>query len=635
MMSLDCKGDKSLGELKQPYRAELSHYRRATNFVVGDQLRIVPNKADFDKFLVTLQRVNGGIVGAGVSRAMRSGSGGAYDGAFHLKYTKCFKRPLPFYIVAEGKDASEKKSIRPVVTRPVEVDRLTGKTIGGGKETHEGDGFISIEGVPDTRDDIMQLLLKKRSSIQRQLNDHATTQLWLDMAQIQDTIAQLGSKKLKLTRDQKMQMDFSVYGSALKSLPNDPELVLRYMDSYEGLAIISNGFDINAKWKNMCNVQPKGKERLNRSLVTDTRIWERRIDALLLNTESDFTDICTSLEEVFADVGRLRQDPELNGDIDAVYHACLGRLFSIWDTLGYTTWTVGLIQALFEQAFFPQFEESLQEFWKTRQPRLGDSRSQGWKYSSSDTIAYVDKGNGATPFDEVLFEDIEPYIQESDKLSLLWTCLLHLGLIVPGATLPTSLQFETSGDELVNDPQITSKTIHMCELVFREVDGDPSLEPFTSWWGNGGYTAGSPHDLFKVATRLQTMASQGLAFDPRVFSLLEPLLETEPGWCLFLAFGQLAGLDRSFIRKEAVSRMVMSYSWWKAYIDEAQSHHEKMMLSSLALRQLPWSRDLHLWLSRCEWLEDHQKETIRKAMMRREMNVSLEMVQGKVVEESI
>ncbi|KAG5366620.1 hypothetical protein CJU89_1057 [Yarrowia sp. B02] len=581
---LDEAGDDALLKFAQPYKKELPAYRRASNLVVGDNLRIVPSREDFEKFLVTLRRVNASDVLYSNQNA---------DAAYYLKYHECPKKSLPYYSVAE-KSASVPE-----------------------------DSFISIEDTPTTTDDILKCFLQKRMQIQRDLDVHPTVRQWEQMAAIQEAIAILGSSKLKLSEDQKLQSNLAVYSVALKGLPEEPEVVLRYMDAFEGLLSVNLEADVNAKWKSFTaydQTPPK-------ALVTDVRTWERRVDALLLDRNSNFTAIYLGLEKIFADIEKWRKE-DSSIDMEPVYHASLRRLFALWDELGYKSWSVNLIQALLEQAFFFEFDESLEEFWKTRQPRLGDSRSKGWKYSSKEPIPLPESSDERTPFDEVLFEDISPFIQISkDNLQLLWACLLHLGLIIPGKSLPASLKFEISEDQLVNDPQVTSQAIHLCELVFREVEDDPDYKEFTSWWGDSDYTAGSSQDLFEVGKRIRNMASRGLAFDPRIFSMLEPFLDTEPGWQLFLTYGQLTGLDCSYILREAVTRIPMSFPWWRAYILSA-GEEEKQELVHLALHRLPWSRDLHVWLNQCDWVSPDQEEAIKSAMMRREMNVSLRYIEG-------
>lgn len=585
---LDEAGDEALRKFAQPYKKELPAYRRASNLVVGDSLRIVPNKEDFEKFLVTLHRVS-------PFHAQRTSQRSDADAAYYLKYHQCPKKSLPYYSVAE------EKSSRDIAT----------------------DSFISIEDTPSTADDILKSLLQQRMQIQRDLDMHPTVRQWEQMATIQEAIAILGSSKLKLSEDQKLQSNLAVYTVALKGLPDEPDIVLRYMDAFEGLLSLNLESDVNSKWKSFTSYD----QNPSRSLVTDVRIWERRVDGLLLDRNSNFTLIYLGLEKIFADIDEWKTRDQ-TVDMDPVYHASLRRLFAIWDDLGYTAWTVNLIQALLEQAFFFEYDESLEDFWKTRQPRLGDSRSKGWKYSSKEPVPLVEGSNGRTPFDEVLFEDISPFIQTSqDNLQLLWACLLHMGLIIPGETLPQSLMFEISEDRLVNDPQVTSQAIHLCELIFRELEGDPEYKAFTTWWGDSDYTAGSSHELFEVGKRIRSMASRGLAFDPKIFSMLEQFLDTEPGWQLFLTYGQLTGLDCSYILREAVSRIPMSFSWWKPYIESVEDG-EKQELAHLALHKLPWSRNLHVWLSQCDWVSPDQKEAIRSAMMRREMNVSLSVVEG-------
>lgn len=569
---LDEAGDEALLKYKQPYRKELPSYRRSSNLVIGDNLRIVHSREDFDKFLVTLQRVRPGVLNTEQNS----------DPAYYLKYHTCPKKTLPYYSLSE-----EKNDVPP--------------------------DFISIQDAPETIDDILEGMLDKRTQIQRDLDIHPTVLQWDQMATIQEAIAILGSSKLRLSQDQKLQSNLAVYTVALKGLFEKPEIVLKYMDSYEGLISVNLESDVNEKWREFTAVEKKPPV----SLVSDIRIWERRIDALLLDREGNFTSIYLGLEKIFADIKQWRETM----DMDDVYHASLKRLFFIWDTLGYNSWTVNLIQALLEQAFFFELDESLEQFWKSRQPRLGSSRSKGWKYSSHDMVPLSE--SEASPFDEVLFEDISPFIQDSkDSLQLLWACLLHLGLIIPGSTLPTTLMFEVSEDRLVNDPQVTSQTIHMCELIFREVEDDPEYTAFTTWWGDSDYTAGSAHTLFEVGKRIRTMASRGLAFDPRIFSMLEQFLDTQPGWQLFLTYGQLTGLDCSYILREAVSRIPMSFAWWKAYI-ESVSDNEKPELILLALHKLPWSRDLHIWLSHCGWVGEGQRGVIKSHMMKRQMNVLL------------
>lgn len=583
---LDEDGDEALSKLLQPYRKELPAYRRASNVVVGDSLRIVPSKEDFEKFLVTLHRVNS-------SQAQRINQRSDTDAAYYLKYHQCPKKSLPYYSVAEEKCSSDVSA----------------------------DSFISIEDLPSTADDILKSLLEQRMQIQRDLDMHPTVRQWAQMAAIQEAIALLGSSKLKLSEDQKLQSNLAVYTVALKGLPEEPDIVLKYMDAFEGLLTLNLESDVKAKWKSFTSPD----QNPPKSLITDVRIWERRVDALLLDRNSNFTANYLSLEKIFADIEKWKIKDQ-STDMDPVYHACLRRLFAIWDELGYTTWTVNLIQALLEQAFFFEYDESLEDFWKTRQPRLGDSRSKGWKYSPKEHIPLSEDSNGKTPFDEVLFEDIAPFVQSSrDNLQLLWACLLHMGLIIPGETLPRSLMFEISEDRLVNDPQVTSQAIHLCELIFREVEDEPEYKAYTTWWGDSDYTAGSSHELFRVGKEIRSMASRGLAFDPRIFSKLEQFLNTEPGWQLFLAYGQLTGLDCSYILREAVSRIPMSFPWWKAYL-ESVGDAEKNELVHLALHRLPWNRNLHVWLSQCDWVSPDQKEAIRSAMMRREMNVSLNAI---------
>ncbi|KAG5356931.1 hypothetical protein CKK34_6311 [Yarrowia sp. E02] len=583
---LDETGDEALLKFSQPYRKELPAYRRASNLVVGDNLRIVPNKEEFEKFLVTLHRVN-------PSQVSRSIGNSDTDAAYYLKYHQCPKKSLPYYTVTEKKTSNE-----------------------------AADSFISIEDTPSTTDDILKDLMQQRMQIQRDLDIHPTVRQWEQMATIQEAIAILGSSKLKLSEDQKLQSNLAVYSVALKGLPEESDVVLRYMDAFEGLLSLNLGSDVNSKWKSF--TAPGQKPPM--SLVTDVRIWERRVDALLLDRNSDFTEIYLGLERIFKDLKEWRTDESI--DMDPVYHACLKRLFAIWDSLGYTEWTVNLIRALLEQAFFFEYDDSLEDFWKSRQPRLGQPRSKGWKYSSKEPIQLSESQEGQTPFDEVLYEDISPFIQCSqDNLQLLWACLLHLGLIIPGSTLPRSLKFEISEDQLVNDPQVTSPTIHLCELIFREVEDDPAYKEFTTWWGDSDYTAGSTHPLFEVGKKIRSMASRGLSFDPRIFSLLEQFLDTEPGWQLFLTYGQLTGLDCSYILREAVSRIPMSFQWWRAYI-ESVGEAEKQELVHLALHKLPWSRDLHVWASQCDWVSSDLKEAIKSAIMRRQMNVSLGVLEG-------
>lgn len=578
---LDETGDDALLKFSQPYRKELPTYRRASNLVVGDHLRIIPSKEDFEKFLVTLCRVN-------PSEVPSSSHDSGTDSAYYLKYHQCPKKSVPYYMVAEE-----------------------------GSSTVTTDSFISIEETPSTTDDILKGLLQQRMQIQRDLNMHPTVSQWEQMAAIQEAIAILGSSKLKLSEDQKLQLNISVFTVALKGLPEKPDIVLRYMDAFEGL--LSNiDSDVNTKWKSFTAYD----QNPPKSLVADVRIWERRVDALLLDRHSNFTTIYLGLEKIFADIKEWKTKDE-SVDMDTIYHASLRRLFVIWDDLGYTTWTVNLIQALLEHAFFFKYDESLEDFWSTRQPRLGDSRSKGWKYSPKDPVSLPEGTDDRTPFDEVLFEDISPFIQTSqDNLQLLWACLLHMGLIIPGKTLPRSLMFEISEDQIVNNPQVTSQAIHLCELIFREVEDDPDYKAFTTWWGDSDYTADSSNELFEVGTRIRSMASRGLAFDPRIFSKLEQFLDTEPGWQLFLTYGQLTGLDCSYILREAVSRIPMPFSWWKAYI-ESVGNAEKQELMHLALHKLPWSRDLHVWLNQCDWVSPDHKEAIRTAMMRRQMNISL------------